>query len=418
MSEFVSGETRSIDVAVIGGGPSGLAAATQLKNRGVSRVVVYERESSAGGIPRHCGHPPFGMREFKRILTGPKYAKKLVKRALDAGVEIHTLTTVVEVKPGGKLLITGSNGMERVGARRIVYATGVRETPRSARLISGTRPQGVLSTGALQSMIFLKGLRPFKRPVIIGTELVAFSGIMSCRHAGITPVAMIEKSAQVSARWPSSIFPRLVGVALKMNTKLVKINGEDQVSSIEVVSDGGVKQQIECDGVIFSGLFTPEASLGLCGHLQIDTATGGPLVDQFGRCSDPTYFATGNLLRPVETAGWSWQEGSAAGDWVADDLQGNLPARENLMEIITRDPLIKYVMPQNIAFGEGNSNICGMKNLQLRFRRPARGVLEIHSGEGIVWQKKMSVLPERRVWIELNKFKKTRTLELKFREVP
>ena len=48
-----------------------------LRGRGVDRVLVLEREAAAGGVPRHCGHSPFGMREFGRVLTGPAYARRL-----------------------------------------------------------------------------------------------------------------------------------------------------------------------------------------------------------------------------------------------------------------------------------------------------------------------------------------------------
>ena len=58
------------DVAIVGAGPAGLSAAVELKKQGVARVVVLERFEQAGGIPRHCGHPPFGMREFRRGLSG------------------------------------------------------------------------------------------------------------------------------------------------------------------------------------------------------------------------------------------------------------------------------------------------------------------------------------------------------------
>ncbi|MGB4909954.1 MAG: FAD-dependent oxidoreductase, partial [Tabrizicola sp.] len=61
------------EVLVVGGGPAGLAAATDLARAG-RRVTVLEREAEAGGIPRHCGHYPFGMREFHRLLRGPDYA--------------------------------------------------------------------------------------------------------------------------------------------------------------------------------------------------------------------------------------------------------------------------------------------------------------------------------------------------------
>jgi len=73
-----------VDVAVIGAGPSGLSAAITLKKLGIQKVVVLEREAEAGGVPRHCGHPPFGIREFKRVLTGPVYAKKIVETAQNA----------------------------------------------------------------------------------------------------------------------------------------------------------------------------------------------------------------------------------------------------------------------------------------------------------------------------------------------
>ena len=39
-------------VAIIGGGPAGLAAAIELRGRGVGDVLVIEREREAGGIPR------------------------------------------------------------------------------------------------------------------------------------------------------------------------------------------------------------------------------------------------------------------------------------------------------------------------------------------------------------------------------
>ena len=214
MTDNAANATEHHDVIVIGGGPAGLATATELKRLGVPKVVVLEREPVAGGIPRHCGHSPFGMREFKRVLSGPRYAKKLVEKARDAGVELLTSTTVVKAKPAGRLLVTSDRGPEDMTAQRIVIATGVRETPRAARLISGMRPLGVVNTGALQSMIYLKNRKPFERPVIVGTELVSFSAIQTCRHAKIHPVAMLEEADRVTARWPSDLFARMTGALL------------------------------------------------------------------------------------------------------------------------------------------------------------------------------------------------------------
>ncbi len=408
------GSDIPIDVAIIGGGPSGLSAAIELKRCGVSRVVVLERESEAGGIPRHCGHPPFGMREFKRILTGPNYAKKLVALASAVEVEIHTMTTVVEARPDGELLITTNFGAEVINAGRVIYATGVREMPRSARLISGKRNSGIVNSGALQSMVYLKHRMPFKRPIIIGTELVSFSTIMTCHHAGIKPVTMIGEHDEITARWPYSvfpglidipfrtglrIFPRIMGIPLHLGARLIAIDGDDNVSSVQIELANGIRQTVECDGVILTGKFTPEATLALSGHLDIDPATGGPVVDQYGRCSDPVYCATGNLLRPGETAGWCWNEGRQAGRLVADDLKNKLPEFDRRIQIYLSDTLIKYAMPKFV----GLPLSAGMEDLQLRFKNSAKGYIIGTSGEETVYRRKVSVHPEHRVIIALDK---------------
>lgn len=381
------------DVAIIGGGPAGLAAATVLKQVGISRVVVIEREADAGGIPRHCGHHPFGLREFKRVLRGPDYAARLVARALMAGVEIRTLTTVVEASKGGVLKLATPAGLGEIRAKRVIYATGVRETPRAGRLISGVRTQGVLNTGALQNMVYLKGRKPFEKPVIIGTELVAFSAISTCRHAGIRPVAMIEAGKRPTARWPIGLFPRLNRIPLHLNTRLDRILGGDNVTGVLVTGPNGATREIACDGVILTGKFTPDATLARTGHLAVDPATGGPVVDPWGRCSDPVYFATGNLLRPVETAGWSWAEGCKTGAMVAADLAGELPIAADYCPVVAKSALIKYVMPQRVGPAAAT--------LQLRVTKPVKGRIIVRQGKQVILQQKINTLPERRILVSL-----------------
>lgn len=67
---------EQVDVAVVGGGPAGLAAATALRKAGVGKVVVLEREAEPGGIPRHAKHQGFGLRDLHRALSGPRYAAR------------------------------------------------------------------------------------------------------------------------------------------------------------------------------------------------------------------------------------------------------------------------------------------------------------------------------------------------------
>ncbi|MEI4487802.1 FAD-dependent oxidoreductase [Frigidibacter sp. MR17.14] len=350
-------------IAIIGAGPAGLAAATELARRGQD-VTVLDREAEAGGIPRHCGHRPFGMREFGRVLTGPAYAARLVARARAAGVTIRCQTTVTALLPGATLTLSTPDGIETLQADRVLIATGVRETSRATRLIGGTKPGGVISTGALQGLVHLSGAVPFRRPVILGTEMVAFSALLTCHHAGIRPVAMIEPSSAVTARWPAAVLPRLMGVPLRLDRRIAAISGGRHVTGV-TLTGGGQEEEIACDGVIVTGGFRPESALIATSHLEADPRTGAPIIDQYGRCSDPAYFATGNLLHPVETAGWCWAEGRRAAQSLLASLDGRLP--EGPLRHVHAGAGLRYAIPQRLAPTGGPA----MTRLQLRATGPA-----------------------------------------------
>ncbi len=389
------------DVAIVGGGPAGLAAACALRKAGVASVVVLEREAEAGGIPRHCGHFPFGMREFRRVLRGPDYAARLVARATNAGVDLRTSVTVTALHPGGRLSLATPDGVGELTARRVLLCTGVREKSRAARLIGGEKPGGVLSTGALQGMVYLKQQKPFERPVILGTELVSFSALLTCRHMAIRPVAMVEPNDRVTARWPARLLPKLQRIPLLLGTQLTAIHGKTRVTGVDIVGPDGNARHIETDGVIISGSFLPEAALLRAGHLEVDPASGGPDIDQFGRCSDPAYFAAGNLLRAVETAGWSWAEGHRAGRTIAHDLKKGLPEPKQGLHVVVRSEALKYALPQRMAYK--SSSPWSAKALQLRVTRPVDGRLSLRIDDKEIWSKKLSALPERRLTLPASK---------------
>ena len=62
------------DLAIIGGGPAGLAAAVEAKRQGVQRVLVIERDVAPGGILRQCVHDGFGLHRFGQRMTGGQNA--------------------------------------------------------------------------------------------------------------------------------------------------------------------------------------------------------------------------------------------------------------------------------------------------------------------------------------------------------
>jgi thioredoxin reductase len=383
-----------VDVAIVGAGPAGLAAAAELCRLGAGRVLIIERETEAGGVPRFCGHSPYGLREFGRPMLGPAYARALVARAEAAGAQIATGVTVTALHDGPHLTVTSDAGRGEVAARLVLLTTGIRETTRAGRMIGGTKPGGVLTTGGVQGLVYGAGLRPFRRPVILGTELVAFSAILTCRHAGIRPVAMVEPGARITARHPAGLLPRLLGIPLHLGADLVAIEGRERVEAV-VLRSGGTERRLEADGVIVTGRFRPEATLSRERGLAYDPATGGPEVDEFGRTSDPAIFAAGNLLRPVETAGWCWDEGRAVARAMARAMAGALPppaARR-----VARAGALAWVVPQRVAGGGSPA----LDTLQVRAARAASGRLSLSIGGHETAARLLRALPERRMLLPL-----------------
>src|SRR5271167_2711371 len=99
-------------VTIIGAGPAGLTAARVLAAAGLRDVLVLERNPQAGGLPRFCEHPGWGMLDMRRFWTGPRYARELVRRA--AGAEIATDVTVTALREGGRVEVSTSAGMEMI----------------------------------------------------------------------------------------------------------------------------------------------------------------------------------------------------------------------------------------------------------------------------------------------------------------
>ena len=281
------------DVVIIGGGPAGLSAARRLGELGIAATVL-EREQQAGGVPRHCGHLGFGWESHRRIWTGPRFAAQL--RDDSKSLDLRTGHTVLGID-GDVLRVQSEKGISEITASKIILATGTRETPRAPRFVGGSRPRGVMTTGALQAHVYLQHFKPFERPVIIGSELVSFSAILTCRHVGIRPVAMIEAKDHISAPRPGDLIAKLVyGVPVWTRTRLIAIDGRKQVEAVEIERDGK-RERIACDGVIFTGEWVPEAAL---------------LVNK------PKVTLAGNVHGALKTSGACWREGRAIAEQIAE----------------------------------------------------------------------------------------------------
>jgi thioredoxin reductase len=314
---------QHVAVAVVGGGPSGLTAAAALAPIVDGEVLVVEREAETGGIPRHSDHLGYGIRDLKRFISGPSYAKRLTLAAQDAGAVLETEAMVTGWAGERQLQITSPRGVRIVSAGAVVLATGARERPRPARLVPGDRPDGIYTTGQLQNLVHLHQAQVGSRAVIVGAELVSWSAALTLRESGCATVGMVSSyprgEAYTAFRVPGRF---LMGGPMFTRSRLVGIHGKDRVCSAVVENiDSGQRTTVDCDTVVFTGDWIPDHELARTGGLAMDPGTRGPVVDAGLRTSSPGVFAVGNLLHPVDTADCAALDGrhaaTAVSRWLA-----------------------------------------------------------------------------------------------------
>ena len=342
------------DVLVIGAGPSGLAAAAVLAADGAD-VRVVDRDEAPGGVPRHSDHPGYGARDLRRLVSGPAYARTLTQRASAAGARIDVRTTVTDLRPlpdgGGEVDITSPAGRETVTASAIVLAMGCRERPRSARLVPGARPAGVMTTGWLQRLVHLEHGSPGRRAVVVGAEHVSYSAVVTLAEAGCTTVAMVTDDASHTSFSAFDLAARTrYRFPLLTRTRIAAIHGDGRVTGVTIEHADGRRGHIDCDTVIFTGDWIPENDIAVRSGIAMNAATRGPSVDTGFRTSARGIFAVGNLLHPASTADVCAQDGQRAVPAITSWLRcGNWPAQT---AAITVDTPLLWSAPDRLAPGD------------------------------------------------------------------
>ena len=354
-------DVKRTDVLIIGAGPAGIAAALELKKLGVEDIVVAEREPEAGGIPRLCGHTGFGLRDFHWVMSGPAYARKYREMAKKAEIRIQTSTAITRwegntAEDGGlsAFAYTSPDGPGSIKAKSVLLATGVRERPRAARLVPGTRPQGVFTTGSLQRFVYEHHLPVGKRAVIVGAEIVSLSVVLTLMHAGVRVVNLITELPRHQLYLPIFLPAKilyadiLAHAPILTNKRVTNIFGRQRVEGIEVTDlDSGKTEVIECDTVVFTGDWIPENELARRGDVETMRPWLGPQVDARFHTSQQGVFAAGNLLRGVERADWAALEGRSAARSISQFLEdAQWPA--NRIEVRVEEPL-EWIVPNVIT---------------------------------------------------------------------
>jgi thioredoxin reductase len=340
----------TVDALVVGGGPAGLAAATALRAGGVERVVVVEREDEAGGIPRLCAHTGFGLRDLHRVLRGPVYARRWVERAVTSGADVRTRSMVTGWAGPYRALVTTPGGLFGVDAGVVVLATGARERPRAARLVPGTRPSGIFTTGQLQQWVHREHLPVGRRALVIGAEHVSYSAVLTLREAGVRPVALVTSFRRTQTFRLFDLMTRAgLRVPVWSGTEVAGVYGRERVERVLLRDHRSNEREVAVDTVVFTGDFIPDHELARLAGLAVDPGTRGPTCAEDGTTTVVGVFAAGNLVHPVETADVAAQRavavGRAAAAWLRNG--GARSTSRTMVGVRVADPLI-WVVPNMV----------------------------------------------------------------------
>lgn len=343
---------KSVDVAVIGGGPAGLASAISAKENGAKKVLVLDRNNWLGGILPQCIHDGFGVEETGTSMTGTEYAEMYISLAIKAGVEFFNETMVLNFDKNLKITAVNKKDLIQINAKSIILAMGCREKTRWNIQIPGTRPSGIYTAGVAQAFINLYNKIPGKNVLILGSGDVGLIMARRLKFEGANVMGVVEILPYASGL-PRNVVQCLddYDIPLFLNHTVTLIEGKDRLESVTIAQVDEywniipkTKQKIKCDTLLLSLGLIPENELSENVGIKLDELTGGPIVNQFYETSLPGVFACGNCLQVYDTVDVLTQGAKNAGKYAAKKVSSS---NENIKVKLGKG--IRHIVPQIIS---------------------------------------------------------------------
>ena len=250
------------DILIVGGGAAGMAAALSAAERG-RRVALVDRENTLGGVLNQCLHSGFGLHIFGEDLTGTQYARRYAEKVARSSVTVWTGAEVLSLRADKTALISGRDGLRRVGFDRCVLAAGCRETPIGALDVAGTRPAGVFTAGTAQKLLNVGHYSVGSEVVILGSGDVGQIVARQLVQSGRRVVAMVELASELGglARNRRECV-EAYHIPVLLRATVDEVLGAGRVSGVMVRElDTGRRRVLACDTLITAVGLTPDRAL-------------------------------------------------------------------------------------------------------------------------------------------------------------
>lgn len=341
------------DVAIVGAGPAGLAAAVSAKQNGAERVVLIERDIRAGGILQQCIHAGFGLQYFGEELTGPEYAERFAEKATAEGIDLMTETTALEIREK-TLVCVNTSGVVHINFGALILAMGCRERTRANLVIPGSRPSGVYTAGTAQKLINIYGNKVGKDVVILGSGDIGMIMARRLTLEGAKVKAVVELMPFLAGLQRNKVqCLDDFGIPLMLSHTVINITGVDRVESVTVAPVDKNKRPIldkaeviPCDTLLLSVGLIPENELTTTAGVSLSGITKGASVNQFMQTEIPYIFACGNVLHVNDLVDNVSRESEKAGKYAAKYAKGALTSGESIE--VKPGQGIRYVCPQTV----------------------------------------------------------------------
>ncbi|MES2358050.1 MAG: FAD/NAD(P)-binding oxidoreductase [Gemmatimonadota bacterium] len=337
------------DVAVIGAGPAGIAAATRAAESGL-RVVVLDRGLETGGqIWRHMSGGPV-----------PRIAQHWIAQLSRSGAQVIHGTSVVDVQHEDaefEILADSSGSALRVRAGRIILATGARELfiP-----FDGWTLPGVMGIGGAQALLKSGASFAGKRVIIAGSGPLMLPVAASLANSGAKLILVAEQARRSAVmRFAAGLWraPALVAQAARYRARFLSTSystgtwvtaahGADRLESVTVTN--GRRTWREAVDVLCTGYgLIPNVELARL--LGCETRDGAIAVDAQQRTTVANVLAVGEATG-IGGAPLSLIEGEIAGSAVSPRARVSdaLLRKRAALEIAARRMLDAFALRQEL----------------------------------------------------------------------